>query len=160
MEIIHKMKISKTKLVANYKTIMILLFFTFIYGCKKQEFKEYRTFYRAVNGRDTAILSIGTHNKRFFGQYQIYYGSRAIKDSGNVDGTISGDTLRGKYKYRTYGGDINIVPIIFLKHDKKLVLGSGVAASFMHLVYYMPEYPIEFHNSKFVFNTVDKSEIK
>lgn len=141
------------RIITIYK-IVSFLFIILIASCQKKEIKEYRTFYRAVNGNDTAILSIGTNKKRFFGNYEIYYGSKAIKDSGNVDGLISGDTLRGKFKYRTYGGGVNIVPIIFLKQDDKIILGSGVAASFMNLVYFMPEYPIEFDNSQFVFKKV------
>ncbi len=140
---------------------MILLTFSIsLFSCQKKDFNEYRSYYRAIHNTDTALLAIETHKDRFYGNYQIYYGSRAVKDSGNIEGTISGDTLRGKYRYRSFGGGINIVPIIFLKRNGKLILGSGIAASYMNFVYYKPEFPIEFDNSKFVFDPVGQDDIQ
>ena len=138
----------KTSIVSQ--GILMLFILALTYGCKKNDIKNYRTFYYAVHESDTAILSIGTHKDRFFGQYEIYYGNRSVKDSGNVEGTISGDTLRGKFRYRAFGGTINVKPIIFLKQQEKLILGSGVTAIFMNIPYYMPG-TIEFENSKFTF---------
>lgn len=141
-------------------SMLILLFSVLLPGCQKKDFNEYRSYYRAVHHNDTALLAIETHKDRFYGNYQIYYGSRAVKDSGNIEGIISGDTLRGKYRYRSFGGGIKEVPIIFLKHNGKLILGSGIAASYMNFVFYKPEYPIVFDNSKFVFDQVKQDDIK
>ncbi|MEO4005365.1 hypothetical protein [Flavobacterium sp. CAU 1735] len=141
-------------------SLIILLFSVLFSGCQKKDFNEYRSYYRAVHHNDTALLAIETHKDRFYGQYQIYYGSRAVKDSGNIEGVISGDTLRGKYRYRSFGGGINVVPVIFLKRNGKLILGSGIAASYMNFVYYKPEFPIVFDSTKFVFDPVEQDAIK
>ncbi|AOW11210.1 hypothetical protein EM308_01735 [Flavobacterium gilvum] len=130
-----------------------------IMSCKKREPQEYRTFYRAINGKDTALLIIGTNKERFFGNYQIYHGSRAIKDSGVVDGEISGDTLRGKFKYRTYGGGVTTIPVIFLKHNDKLITGKGVPITLFGLIHFSPEYPIDFKNPEFVFSKINKNDL-
>ncbi|WP_223255480.1 hypothetical protein [Flavobacterium sp. LM4] len=113
--------------------------------------KQNQTFYTAVKGRDTAFLRIETYEKRFYGSYEVYYGSRTMKDSGAVEGLISGDTLRGKFRYISYGGSKTISPIIFLRKKNKLIQGQGVVASYMGISYFMPEYPIEFSNKGFVF---------
>lgn len=149
-------KINKSRIfgIGIYALFFILL----TISCKKKN-DEYRSFYRAVNGKDTAVLSIGTNKERFFGHYQIYYGSRKVKDSGVVDGLISGDTLRGKYKYRTYGGGVSIIPVIFLKRNDKLVIGTGVAETLYGLVYFSPKFPIDFKNPKFIFNKIDKKDL-
>jgi len=141
-------------------SMLMLLFSVLLSSCRKKDFNEYRSYYRAVHHNDTALLAIETHKDRFYGQYQIYYGSRAVKDSGNIEGVISGDTLRGKYRYRSFGGGINVVPVIFLKRNGKLILGSGIAASYMNFVYYKPEFPIVFDSTKFVFDPVEQDVIK
>ncbi|UUC44711.1 hypothetical protein [Flavobacterium cerinum] len=153
------MKNNKKRFIAT-STLLILFLGMLFSGCKKKDFNEYRSFYRAVHQNDTALLSIETHEDRFYGHYQIYYGSRAVKDSGSIEGVINGDTLRAKYRYRSFGGGINVVPVIFLKRNDKLILGSGIAASYMNFVYYKPEFPIDFDNSKFIFDPVKESEIK
>lgn len=114
--------------------------------------KEKKAFYTAVKGKDTAFLNIAFYEKRFYGSYEVYYGSRAMKDSGAVEGFISGDTLRGKFRYISYGGSKTISPIIFLRSKGKLIQGQGVVTSYMGIAYFMPEYPIEFNNKGFIFN--------
>lgn len=117
--------------------------------------KQKKAFYTAVKGKDTAFLNIATYEKRFYGSYEVYYGSRAMKDSGAVEGLISGDTLRGKFRYISYGGSKTISPVIFLRSKDKLIQGEGVIASYMGIAYFMPEYPIEFNSKGFVFDTVN-----
>lgn len=119
--------------------------------------KQKKAFYTAVKGKDTAFLSIATYEKRFYGSYEVYYGSKAMKDSGAVEGLISGDTLRGKFRYISYGGSKTISPIIFLRSKDKLLQGQGVVASYMGIAYFMPEYPIEFNTKGFVFHTVGEN---
>lgn len=115
------------------------------------DIKEKKAFYTAVKGKDTAFLNIATYEKRFYGSYEVYYGSRAMKDSGAVEGLISGDTLRGKFRYISYGGSKTIRPIIFLRSKDKLIQGQGVITSYMGIAYFMPEYPIEFNSKGFIF---------
>lgn len=150
------LKINKRQSI--YIAIFVLFFIIALGSCKKKT-EEYRTFYRAINGKDTAVLAIGTNKDRFFGNYQIYHESRAIKDSGVVDGEISGDTLRGKYKYRSYGGGVTIIPVIFLKRNDKLITGNGVSITLFGLVHFSPEYPIDFKNPKFVFSKITKNDL-
>ena len=116
--------------------------------------KEKKDFYTAVKGKDTAFLNIATYEKRFYGSYEVYYGSSAMKDSGAVEGLISGDTLRGKFRYISYGGSKTIKPVIFLRSKDKLIQGEGVVTSYMGIAYFMPEYPIEFNTKGFVFDTL------
>lgn len=119
--------------------------------------KEKKDFYTAVKGNDTAFLNIATYEKRFYGSYEVYYGSSAMKDSGAVEGLISGDTLRGKFRYISYGGSKTIKPVIFLRSKDKLIQGEGVVTSYMGIAYFMPEYPIEFNTKGFVFDTLSSN---
>lgn len=120
------------------------------------EVKQKQTFYTAVKGKDTAFLRITAYEKRFYGTYEVYYGGRFMKDSGAVEGLISGDTLRGKFRYRSYGGSKVISPVIFLRSAGKLKQGHGVVASYMGISYFMPDSPIEFSDS-FVFDSITKN---
>lgn len=151
------LKVDKGRLISLGFTAMF--FISLIMSCKKKAPEGSRTFYRAINDKDTAILAIETNKDRFFGNYQIYHESRAIKDSGVVDGEISGDTLRGKFKYRTYGGGVTIIPVIFLKLNDKLITGTGVPVTLFGLVHFSPEYPIDFKNPKFVFHKINKNDL-
>lgn len=151
------LKVDKSRLIGL--GITAVFFISLIVSCKKKTPDENRTFYRAINGKDTAILAIETNKERFFGNYQIYHESRAIKDSGVVDGEISGDTLRGKFKYRTYGGGVTIIPVIFLKRNDQLITGNGVAATLFGLVHFSPKHPIDFKNPKFVFSKINKDDL-
>ncbi|WP_149207770.1 hypothetical protein [Flavobacterium johnsoniae] len=136
----------------HFHWICMLALLILITGC--DNVKQKKTFYTAVRGRDTAFLQITVYEKRFYGSYQVYYGSRSMKDSGAVEGQISGDTLRGKFRYISYGGSKAISPIIFLQRKGKLIQGEGVVASYMGISYFMPEIPIEFDADGFVFDRV------
>lgn len=137
-------------------------FFDFFNGCfifitSCNDVKEKKTFYRAVKDNDTAFLRITTYDKRFYGTYEVYYGSRFTKDSGSVEGLISGDTLRGKFRYRSYGGSNAINPVIFLMRNGKLIQGKGVIATYMGISHFMPQNPINFNDS-FVFDSCSQKE--
>lgn len=143
-------------------TITIALFVILLvssYGCDLRKKKEKHSFYRAINGNDTAVLSLSTYNNRFWGIYEIYYG-KVGKDSGEVRGEFIGDTLRGVYNYISYGGSFKQAPIALLKNKNKLILGKGVASSLMDMPIYMSEIPIDYDNSEFVFEEINKSEKK
>lgn len=138
-----------------YGAVIAIIFFC-IFSCN--DVKEHHVLYLSVKGKDTAFLEITAHQKRFFGTYQVYYGSRSKKDSGAVEGEISGDTLRGKFRYISYGGSKTISPIIFLRSGDKLKQGRGVVASYMGISYFMPDSPIEFNDS-FVFDSITNNGI-
>ena len=130
---------------------MVILFFS----CNSKEDKEKynHVTYRAIHNKDTAILSIHINDKKFYGRYEISH-YKIGKDSGNVRGNIKGDTLRGDFHYITFGGGWKRIPLALLKKDKKLVLGNGVIGSYMNLPLFVPEIPIEYDNSGFVFEKI------
>jgi hypothetical protein len=152
------MMYKKKRKIANTITLFTLLLVS-IYGCNFREKKEKNTFYRAINGKDTAILSLSTYENRFWGQYEIRYGKMG-KDSGEVRGEFIGDTLRGVYNYISYGGSLKQAPIALLKKNNKLLLGKGFVSSLMDMPIYVPEIPIDYTNSEFVFEEIKKSEKK
>lgn len=145
------MKIEILKYGIYGAVIAVVLFC--IFSCS--DVKQNRVLYTAVKAKDTAFLEITTYKKRFYGTYEVYYGSRSMKDSGAVEGEISGDTLRGKFRYISYGGSKTISPIIFLRSGDKLKQGRGVVASYMGISYFMPDSTIEFNDS-FVFESISK----
>jgi len=137
--------------------IMVSLSIAFLMSCNSKEAKnDYNhVIYRAVNNKDTAILAINKSNKRFYGRYEISY-YRVGKDSGDVRGDIKGDTLRGDFHYISNGGSWKRIPIALLKKQNKLFLGSGVIGTYMNLPCFIPGTPIDYNNSKFVFEEIKK----
>lgn len=141
--------------------IRILLFgvilTTILFSCADGNNKEKQFYYRAVNNKDTALLSfIKLEDNRFFGQYEIIYGE-SRKDSGEVRGIISGDTIKGSFYYQPYGGGVlKRYPIALLKRKKKLLLGKGVISVYMGIPSYLKGEPIDYSNPEFVFEEVKK----
>ena len=144
-------------MLKNFITVSVLL--AFLMSCNsKEEKKDYNhVVYRAVNNKDTAILAINKSNKRFYGRYEISY-YRVGKDSGDVRGDIKGDTLRGDFHYISNGGSWKRIPIALLKKQNKLFLGSGIIGTYMNLPCFIPGTPIDYNNSKFVFEEVKSIE--
>lgn len=144
-------------MLKNFITVSVL--FAFLMSCNSKEAKKdyNHVVYRAVNNKDTAILAINKSNKRFYGRYEISY-YRVGKDSGDVRGDIKGDTLRGDFHYISNGGSWKRIPIALLKKQNKLFLGSGIIGTYMNLPCFIPGTPIEYNNSKFVFEEVKSIE--
>lgn len=136
-----------------------MLLLASIYGCDFKSKKEEYTTYRAINGKDTAVLSISIDKNRFWGRYEIIYGKMG-KDSGEVRGEFIGDTLRGTYKFISFGGSKKQAPIAFLKKNNKLLLGKGVASSLMDMPVYMSDFPIDYNDPEFVFEEINISSKK
>lgn len=137
------------------KIILFSLLALALISCNSKENKEeYKhAVYRAVHKGDTAVLDIRINNKRFFGRYEVFY-HKIGKDSGDVRGDIKGDTLRGDYHFISNGGNWKRVPLALLKKDNKLFLGKGVIGIYFNLPLFMPEVPIEYDESEFVFEKV------
>lgn len=142
-----KFEILKYRIYVVIGTVVLLGTFS----CKDIEQK--RVLYTAVKGTDSAFLEITTYEKRFYGNYEVNYGKRSRKDTGTVEGEIVGDTLRGKFRYLSYGGNKIIKPIIFLRQENKLKQGRGAVASYMGISYFMPDSYIDFDDS-FVFDSI------
>lgn len=139
------------------KNLIISLLFVFIISCnsKEEKNKYNRMLYRAVSGNDTAILDININDKRFFGRYEIIY-HQLGKDSGDVRGDLRGDTLRGDFHYISNGGSWKRIPLALLKKENTLLLGKGVIGTYFNLPCFVPGVPIEYNNSEFVFEKVEK----
>lgn len=147
----------RKRVLSNLATLFSILLLSLLCGCAKEKrFKEKKSFYRAINGKDTAFLSISLTQTHFTGMYEIRYGTLG-KDSGDIRGKISGDTLIGLYNYKTYGGNNNIVPIALLRKGNKILWGKGLALSYMNIHYFSHDTPIDYDNSKFVFEEINKS---
>ncbi|KQO21368.1 hypothetical protein ASF10_13895 [Flavobacterium sp. Leaf82] len=138
-------------------SLFSVLIIILIVSCNSKDKKsEYNHIvYHAVNGKDTAILAININDKRFYGRYERSYYQQG-KDSGDVRGDIKGDTLRGDFHFISNGGSWKRIPLALLKKDNKLFLGSGVIGIYFNLPCFMPGTPIEYHNSKFVFEEIKK----
>jgi hypothetical protein len=140
----------------NIKSLLLLILIVIVSCNSKDKKSEYKHIvYHAVNDKDTAILAININDKRFFGRYERSYYQQG-KDSGDVRGDIKGDTLRGDFHYISNGGSWKRVPLALLRKDNKLFLGSGVIGIYFNLPCFMPGTPIEYENSKFVFEEVRK----
>jgi len=137
--------------------IIVSLLSAFLFSCNSKEEKDRynRLLYRAVNGKDTAILDININDKRFYGRYEILY-HKIGKDSGDVRGDLKGDTLRGDFHFISNGGSWKRIPIALLQKGDKLILGKGVIGTYFNLPLFLPEVPIEYNNSEFVFEKMEK----
>lgn len=85
----------------------------------------------------------------------MIYGKNG-KDSGAIRGQIYGDTLKGLYEYRSYGGSNSLRPIIFLNKDGKYRLGKGLPTTYVGIPFYVEDVPIDYEIG-FVFEEIEKS---
>lgn len=138
--------------MAKTTTLSLILFAALLFGCMKKDPIEDKFHYRAINGKDTALLSITIYKDRFYGEYEMIYGKRG-KDSGAVRGQIYGDTLKGEYQYLSYGGSKSIAPFALLKKDGKFRLGRGLKSTYMGIPFYVKEVPIDYELG-FVFESI------
>lgn len=110
---------------------------------------QLKSYYRATKNDTIALLSLTINETSFFGQYEIQYSS-SIKDSGEVRGEKIGDTLKGRFKYISYGGNLKIVPFVVLKRGQVYIEGKGSIWTLFNIPYYNQE-SLEFDNSNFKF---------
>ncbi|PJJ08477.1 hypothetical protein CLU83_1751 [Flavobacterium sp. 1] len=132
-------------------TVIILL-----QACNKRENNTIRKFYKASKGDETAFLSLVFTKNTFYGEYEIRYGLLG-KDSGAVRGNRIGDTLRGDFCYRSYGGDIKRAPFVLLESNQKLKQGTGLISTYMTIPFYVKG-TLEFKDSNFLFEPIEKRE--
>lgn len=122
-------------------------------GCSNRQ-ADLHKHYRAINGENTALLSITESESKFYGEYEIQYGLTG-KDSGTVRGIKAGDTLRGVYHYRSFGGGKVTKPFILLRKGNTLKLGSGAETNYLNTPFYVPE-SVEFSDSNFLFTPLNR----
>ena len=132
----------------NALLLVTLLFFT---CCSKKE-NGHTSYYTAksFDQRDSAFLQLNISDNTFHGTYIVTYFDNK-KDSGSVEGSIFGDTLKGRYRFISRNNSLFVQPILFLKKDKKLLLGSGDIYTYLNIPFYKQE-TIKFNDSSFIFN--------
>ena len=138
------------------KIILVSLSIMFLISCNNKEDKSQynQVMYRAIHNKDTAILSLNINDKRFFGRYEISY-YKTGKDSGDVRGDIKGDTLRGDFHYISNGGSWKRIPLALLKKENSLILGKGIAGTYMNLPCFI-QGSLSYQNPDFVFEEIQK----
>jgi hypothetical protein len=139
------------------KSIIGIIAVLILIGCKSDKPKNFK-FYQAVKGEDIALLKLTETENNFYGQFEIRYGGHG-KDSGEVRGVKIGDTLKGKYDYRSYGGNKKWAPFVLLRKGKIFKLGNGVATTYMNIPFFIPE-TLEFDDSDFKFELIDSTSAK
>lgn len=117
--------------------------------------QEKKYTYQAIFKTDTAIFKMATIDTIFYGSYELRYG-RSGKDSGELRGVISGDTLKGSYYYHPYynKNTRKRMPMAFLMRNSKLILGKGAVATYMNIPFFSPDIPIDYENAEFVFDRI------
>ena len=130
---------------------MLVLYTTSCTADKEKESQQQKVLYKSINKDDTASLRIILTDRTFEGQYEINYHG-LYKDSGDVNGIIKGDTLKGTYHYQHYGTEeFYRIPIALLKKDKKLIMGVGDMEIYMNMTFFKKTVPIDYKNPKFIF---------
>lgn len=113
-----------------------------------------KVLYSAVDKTDTARLNIILTDKVFEGQYEISHDG-VYKDSGDVNGVVKGDTLKGTFHYQSYGiKKWYRIPIALLKKEEKLIMGTGSMQIYMNMTFFNKKIPIDYQHPKFVFERV------
>jgi hypothetical protein len=140
------------------KAVYVLLasLFLMIFSCTQAKLGEHgqKVLYRAIDKTDTARLQIILTDKVFEGQYEISHDG-VYKDSGDVNGVVKGDTLKGTFHYQSYGVEKWYrIPVAFLKKDQRLIMGVGSMQIYMNMTFFNKNIPIDYQHPKFVFKKV------
>ncbi|WP_133243366.1 hypothetical protein [Flavobacterium sp. 103] len=138
------------------KMFFVVAVIFLLHSCNKRENSSIKKFYKVSKGDSTAYLSLVFTKNTFYGEYEIQYGLLG-KDSGAVRGNRIGDTLRGDFCYRSYGGDIKRVPFVLLEKNQKLKQGTGIISTYMTIPFYVKG-TLEFKESNFLFKPIEKSQ--
>jgi hypothetical protein len=132
--------------------LMLSLFFLIIFSCSKESPRKH--FYKAAQDGTIALLALKIDDNYFYGKYEVRYKDSSI-ESGEVRGSIIGDTLKGRFKYITYGGHEKIAPFVLLQRGEVLKMGSGETWTYFNIPYYSSE-TIKFNDSSFQFHAIDR----
>ena len=135
--------------------IFLISILTLVISCNSKEKDHYKEVqYRAVKGKDTAVMALKISDKRFYGRYELSY-YKIGKDSGDVRGDIKGDTLTGDIHYISNGGSWKRIPLALLKKENSLILGKGIAGTYMNLPCFI-QGSLSYQNPDFVFEEIQK----
>lgn len=116
--------------------------------------------YVAIDGKDTADLSIKTMNSgKVTGKLVINYAEKG-KNDGEIAGAYRGDTLFVDYTFKIGNENKTIYknPLAFLSKDGKLILGVGQIETTVGRSYFVKGKPINFDKGRFTFAPADCKE--
>jgi|GEM_PF-4710434 len=121
-------------MIRNSFLIIILAY----YFCLSCESDIQFTDFEGKHQKYDAYASIRLEKNIFYGTYTIQYPDEK-KDVGTIRGERLGDTLLGKYKYKSRNGDEKIVPIAFLYKNDTLTRGKGIEKVYAQIPFYDPQ---------------------
>jgi len=107
-----------------------------------------KKYYKARSTDTIALLNLTTTNNRFYGDYEIKYSGD--KYSGHVRGEIIGDTLIGRFRYKTLKNSFRVIPFVLLKNNDTYIQGTGVTWMYLNIPY-LEKKTIEFKNTNLHF---------
>lgn len=110
------------------------------------------TQYRAVSGRDTAILYITQKGTAITGNLRFTF-ANGNTTTGLLKGTLKGDTLLGDYLFKTEQGIWYRNPLAFLQRGNQLTMGIGQMEFAWGRGYFKKNEPIDYDKGRFVFAT-------
>lgn len=109
-----------------------ILFCIVLLSCQSE--KPQKKYYKANSNDTIALLQLITDKDRFYGDYEIKYSGD--KYSGQVRGEIAGDTLIGRFKYKTAKKSFREVPFVLLKSNDIYIQGTGVTWMYFNIPYF------------------------
>jgi hypothetical protein len=149
-----QIKKSQIKFRTEVSCFLSLLAVTvFLCSCQSNEpaVSKTKILYTSVYKHDTASLKLHSSDKEFDGQMEINYNG-LYKDSGDVNGIIKGDTLKGTFYFQHYGIEKKErIPISLLKRGSKLIMGVGSMEIYMNMTFFKKTVPINYEEVKFIF---------
>jgi hypothetical protein len=137
----QKLEVKKVqnKIRIEFSSFLTLVAATvFLCSCQTNEptASKTKTLYTSVYKNDTASLKLHSSDKEFDGQMEINYNG-LYKDSGDVNGIIKGDTLKGTFYFQHYGIEKKErIPISLLKRGSKLIMGVGSMEIYMNMTFF------------------------
>lgn len=115
-----------------------------------------RECYIAIDGADTAYLSIqNKQNNKVTGKLLINYSGKP-NNNGNLAGEFKGDTLFADYTF-TIGENktVNRNPLAFLRDGNRMTLGVGSIETYLGRSYFAKGKPIDFERGRFKFDSAE-----
>lgn len=105
-------------------------------------------------------MTLNIIENRFYGKYEVRKGCDIYR-TGDIRGNVKGDTLIGDFYYKPYGSrDKKRIPFALLQRDSILLVGKGVAATYMGIPFFVPDVPIDYENPEFVLMRTPKNTLQ
>jgi len=145
----------------------LLLAFPFLYSCNRQgghssgpksDTSSTKTCYIAIDGKDTATLTVKEYAKKTGGTLVLNL-DKKDNNNGQIEGNFKGDTLFVDYVFQIGNkGRWYRNPLAFLKKDGNLIMGVGEMETTWGKTYFRKDVPIDFTKGRFSFEPVDCKE--